>query len=315
MAVAIAGLFGLNWWTDPFGRRPSPALDAAKIATAKWMSHHDWLAAQFERNPVPNVVLGDSRGATLPAQELTKQVGEPVFNFSYGGGTFPEILRTFWFAAEHIPLKRVWIVLGFHLMDGTSRMDRASTAFDLLQDPMRYYLHPFTTKASLTVLQHAWFGGDSKKDQPPMDKEAFWQFQLDVSARNAYARYAWPDQDMAELRRIAQHCRTHGIDLQLVLAPTHVELQRRVDDFGLRAPFERSKRELADIAPLWDYDYESELTRDKSAFTDPYHFGGEAAKKIIAEITGGPAFVARKTGQRPILAPASGKPPRSADAP
>ena len=93
---------------------------------------------------------------------------------------------------------------------------------------------------------------------------------------------------------MAERCRREGIRLTFVIFPTHTALQDRIDDFGLRADEERFRKELTAIAPVLDYDFPSQLTRDRANFEDPFHFRDEVARRIIEDLwRGGDARFAR----------------------
>ena len=67
----------------------------------------------FEREPKPNILLGSSQTGLL-TQELIKEASDKAFiNMSYGGGTLPELISTFWELEKHSDLKEVYIGISF----------------------------------------------------------------------------------------------------------------------------------------------------------------------------------------------------------
>ena len=54
--------------------------------------------------------------------------------------------------------------------------------------------------------------------------------------------------------------------------------------FGYADLNHRFRLRLAELAPVFDFDFDSPLTRDLSRFTDAYHFKSKSAHAIVGEI-------------------------------
>jgi hypothetical protein len=283
LAGLIGGLAGFNYAVDPFGANNAVDLGWEKRAVSRKLSYWNWEAAEYAADPAPAVLLGDSRMAKIPAERVSERLGIPAYNFAYGGGTMADMLTTFWFAREQGALSHVIMGFNFNLLNDLNAYDRAKQAQDLLDDPLRYYFSPFITQASARVVGYNLGLTGATSEAPPMDPEKFWKYQLNVSARNHYRSYAYPETLLSRLEAIAAACEEDGVALTLVYFPTHTDLQDVVSEYGLTEPHARSKAAVAELA-----------ARHGAAFYDPYHFNEEVAEKLVDEFTGGEPWMARR---------------------
>lgn len=302
LAGLVAGIAGFNYVIDPFGANNAVELGFDKRAVSRKLSYWNWEAAEYAAAPAPGVLLGDSRMAKIPEDRVSEAFGLPFYNFAYGGGTMADMLSTYWFAADHAEeiggLQHVVMGLNFNLLNDLNAYDRARQAQDLLDDPLRYYYSPFVTQASARVLLYNLGLAGATSEAPPMDPEKFWTYQLEVSARNHYQRYEYPEGLLSRLEAVAADAEQRGVALTLVYFPTHTDLQDVVAEYGLSEHHRRSKQAVYELArrhgaAFYDYDYASELTRDRASFSDPYHFTAEVAERLVDEFAGGERWMAR----------------------
>jgi len=294
---SIAGILGLvfafNYVVDPFNLNGRFDLGLPKTTTSQVIDWRLYKSIEFARHPEPTIVLGDSRCVAWNVEWFAEE-GEPhVYNFSFGGGSLQEAIDAFWFADSRVPLERVYLCIPFSLYSAESVASLMQQARELADDPVRYYLSPLVTKASYENLYAKRTGEKLRPGNPTTDRAAFWEFQLEKTAPKQFAGWAPPDDLWPELERVAQHCRERGIDLRIVIPPTHVKLQARVADFGHAREFAAYRCELARLAPVLDFDWPNELTRDDAAFVDPYHMEPEAARRIVRGVVAGSSPDAR----------------------
>src|SRR5262249_14408712 len=161
---------------------------------------------------------------------------------------------TFWYADSVTALRHVVMGVNFNVYNGLVRHDRTQDYRDLEANPLLYFVNWGVLRAAALNLWSAGRGGAGNIEAPPMSRERFWRYQLEVTARQSYARYRYPEEERRDLEAIARRCRARGIRLEFVVFPTHRDLQARVRDFGLEGEEARFKRDLAGIAPTRDYD-------------------------------------------------------------
>lgn len=244
-----------------------------------------WKMPEYRRNPEPNILLGDSRMGALRAEFIEKISGEKYYNFSYGGATLQEIIRTFWFADAITPLRKVYLGVNFNLYNALERGDRTKDYRNLVENPFLYFVNPTVLKATWYDIKAA-SGANVAIGVPNMGRDAFWKHQLEITARRMYRRHEYPLEYRKELERIAEHCRTNGIQLVFIVFPTHTDLQARVKDFGLEGQRERFRRDLEAIAPTYDFDLSNEFTANFENFKDPFHFKENVMELLVRDVWG-----------------------------
>jgi hypothetical protein len=245
-----------------------------------------WKMSEFSRNPSPNILLGDSRMGSIRSELVEEITGRKYYNFSYGGGTLPEIINTFWYADSQATLQNVYIGINFNLYNALESRDRTEDYRNIVRNPLLYFVNPTVIKATFFDLQAA-CGRRIEVGAPPMDHDRFWQYQLDVIASGMYRNYKYPSSWKQELDRIASHCRAKGINLVFVMFPTHIDLQQQITNFRLNAQRDQFARDLTALAPTIDFDLPSAVTSDPKNFKDPFHFTEQIMELLVQDIWGG----------------------------
>jgi hypothetical protein len=262
--------------------------DSLKDQTAGKLNYRLWKMLRYRRAPRADILLGDSRMLSVTPAAIREVCGMDYYNFAYGAGSVPEMISTFWFADSTIRLNSVVMGINFNMYNGISNDDRTADYRDLERNPGLYFVNHTVLRAAVTCIRAMASGAVPAIEQPPMDHEQFWRFQLQVTARSAFRRYRYPAEFRSELQRVAEHCRRRGIRLVFVVFPTHADLRARVADFGLLAAQERFRRDLREIAPVYDFDRRTDFTQDRADFSDPFHFREPVMRRIVAEVWGPP---------------------------
>ena len=266
-------LIGVVMFADPFNyyRAESFIPQQVKLNTSYKFHYPLWKCIEYERHPVPNILLGDSRTDALGTEAVEQYTGEKWYNFAYGGATVPEITSTFWYAAEHADLKKVYIGLNFNQMNGYKRMNRVSEARDIMKQPLLYPFNKTVVKAFFYNVYYGVTGGDPAIGVPEMAPDSFWNFQLKASAENYYSAFRYGTEFMNDLREIAKHCNAKGIELVIFIPPTHTDLQMRIADFGLTEENAKWIAELQTFATVINLDVPNDFTSNRDNFKDPFH--------------------------------------------
>jgi hypothetical protein len=280
---SVSTVTGTNYIVDPyhFNNMTGFNLDD-DIALRR--NYRLYKMTQFLSHPKPRILLGDSRGDSLSEHLFSQEGLSDIYNFSYGGGTFTDILDTFWFAERHAPLKTVVIELPFNIYSATSISTFTSEAEDAIRQPILYYMNPSVFKTSALQLYSRFTGVPLQIEKPLQSKDNFWSFQLKETTRGFYGNWVYPQRSIEKLRLLALYCQSKGIRLIFVIPPTHVDLQQQVQVYGLDEQYANYKRDLEKLGQVLDYDYKSELTTEKANFRDPYHFTAKVAKIMVQNI-------------------------------
>jgi hypothetical protein len=284
LVAVLLAIGSLNYVVDPFGMNQRFDLGLHRDRVARILNYRLYKTIEFRRRPRPVIVLGDSRCDLLRPEYFERAGFDGVYNMSFGGGTLPEAIDAFWFATAQTPLRSVIFCVPFSIYNGRERDDRVPEALALTNHATSYYLSPFVLKASFALLYERVTGRMLQSERPDMPREAFWQHQLGPDVAGQLASWRRPEQFDRQLAEIAGYCHEHGITLTFLIPPNHVDLQAKVDEYGLRPEYERMKRHLAQLAPVIDFDRPSELTRRASNYNDPFHLTPEAAEVLVREL-------------------------------
>lgn len=95
---------------------------------------------RYRADPRPVLILGDSRSRAL-REKLFHELGRrEVFNFAYGGGTVPELVDAYWFAAAQGELDAIVIGAPLRMFDRRYKAGKNQTpeALAILDRPTAY---------------------------------------------------------------------------------------------------------------------------------------------------------------------------------
>lgn len=234
---------------------------------------HDTLrkAIDFEHDPVPNLLLGDSLMNSLRPEMVEPVAKERYFNFSFGGGTIPEVVDAFWFAAEREKLKRVYIGVGFINFSTSQNMNRFPEAVAMLNSPLLYLTNRIVVKSAVFSVWAQLTGEDPRIGRVKGPKEAFWKRQIGESTTAIYRRFQYQPEFVDRLREVSKYCAANGVEVTFVILPTHTDLQEKLEQFELEATYARFKADMKSLGNVIDFNFPNAFTRSVDNFKDPYH--------------------------------------------
>ncbi len=277
LAVDPYNLFGISGLVD----------DRYKEDISFKLNYAMWEMLQYRHDPVPNLLLGDSRMMNLPTETIDEVSGVPWANLAYGGGSLREAIDTFHFAAEQTELERVVLGVNFNLYNAADAKDRVAEVTAALDNPLLYFANRNVMTATSKLIPAALTGAEAAIGKPAMSKDEFWEVQLGPTTRTFYGNYRYPTAYAEGLAGIVEHCAEHGIELSFVIFPGHTDLQDQVAAYELGAEYERFVGELAALGTTYHFDFASPLTEDMDNYKDPYHLTDEAEHAVIDVVWGG----------------------------
>ena len=284
LPFALLALFIV--WTDPFcllGTSFIPLEVKAKSA----FPLNTCLAKmiQFKQHPQPNILLGDSRMGSLSTAEIQRVSGIDYINMSYGGASMNEIVDTFWTANKAVPLRNVYMGIGFNLYNDYLYTNRTEAAMAIIDFPPLYFTNRTVVKGAWFTARMQYLGTDPGLTQPTVTREQQWAGELTAHSRWS-ARYIKPVRYHARLEEISTYCREKNINLRFIIFPGHSDLQAIPHRYHRDAEYAQFKQDLAHFGPVFDYDLPNETTANAANYSDPVHFHQEVANRIIAQVFG-----------------------------
>ena len=136
LALPLLLVFGLVAWVDPYGLfgNGGPVPEALKKKNLYYsgrtmpFSNMMWKLIEFNRSPVPDILLGDSRLSYFDLDALQKATGHTYYNFGIPGGNYSTIKDLFAYADSLVPLRNVSVQVSFRGLN-------QGNDFDLYQEP------------------------------------------------------------------------------------------------------------------------------------------------------------------------------------
>jgi hypothetical protein len=268
--------------------------DKLKAQSAQPLHNPLWKLGQFERAPIPRLILGDSSMASINTDDIRAATGDEYFNFAYGGGTLAESIDTYWAAAAKLHLDAVYIGIGLINFNEYQNLDRVPEARAIAASPLRYLTNRVVLEAAFLTAYSALGGAVIDLGVPVMSRDAFWRFQIDESLPQLLREYRFPAASAARLREVAMDCRRNGTRLVIVIPPTEVELQAKVAALGRATDEARFKAFVATLAPVFDLNYPNAFTSDRRNFSDPFHTMTD--RVVVEEVWGNRMTFSHRTG-------------------
>ena len=272
---------------DPYNmirKEDNKKLVDLKKAISNTLNYPLYKMISYRNSPSSIIVLGDSRASKFTPELFKEIFAEDVFNLSYGGGTLPEIAETFFHIVESHKIAKVYICLNYNLYNKNNMRNRVPEVISITSSIGSYFGNKYTFKSTVLLMQSLVLGRKPAIETPPYSKEEFWDYQLATSATSFYKDYTYPDNYFKDLKSLSAYCKTKEIELVFIIPPTHVDLQRRIGDYGLYGEEARFKADISSLAKVYDFDYENSFTKKKGNFLDPYHFKDELSSQIMIDI-------------------------------
>lgn len=255
-----------------------------KEAISKKINYALWKVIEFGQKPPKNIILGDSRTNLLDINEVQKITNKEYYNLSYGGGTLNEICTTFWYATQKTQLENVYIGISFNIYNKSKSYDRVSSALAIINNPILYLVNRDVLYATYLLIKTKFQDKIINIEKPPMTRDKFWQYQLDVSARKELLNYSYPETMKNELFKIVNHCKRNNIKLYFIIMPSHQDLHEKIKSYMLEKEYKQFKHDLSQMGPVYDFDTINQYNTDRNNFRDPYHITKEYGRIIVDQI-------------------------------
>jgi len=251
---------------------------------------HLFKLIDFENNPRRNITLGDSRTDRL----YYSMNYEKWANLAYGGGSIKEMVETFWWVVKEHELDTVLIGLNLNLYNKYNKRFWVEETIETKKNFFSYAFNKCTFRSTFLICKSLVSKKEIVVNEPPLNKEEFWEFQLTQTPKKFFEKYSFPDNYHQDLIDISTYCQQNKIKLIFWIPPSFIDFQNTISAYNLEDFNEQFKSDLMAIGELYDYEYENKLTIDKDNFSDPLHFNYEIGRYIRDEITGKNPYLGRR---------------------
>lgn len=231
-----------------------------------------WKTVSFRRNPVANVIIGDSQGKDIDVDLIREITGETYFNFCFPGASFNTIFETFWFTTRYTKLEKVYFQVAFMNYNAEREYDLFHFAQDYFDKPYYY----FTTKEIFfdALANVAWattrdprIVSRSYEFLPPDRMEELARFRLDLF----FSEYKYPETYISEFMKIKRYCEENNIEMSFIIFPVYEGVDRHLGKTGLTDEMLRFKSDIKGLGKTIDLDQWPEFKSNRGNFIDYFH--------------------------------------------
>lgn len=290
--LLILGAIGLfNVIVDPYGVFNSPLIQGFNQSKPwKVVQVRLFKAVNVTRIKPETVLLGASRTYVgLNPKHPSLNSNQPVYNLGLNSANMYEIKRYFQHALFNQPdLKLVVLEIDYFsfYLNGKNtpdfledRLERNSIS---LPDLFNSTLSMDALINSISTILHNY--RDSQKflfvngmvdvavPNQPIANSTFTQFlrPFNFSISSSYLK---------DLEYVVKTCRDRGIELKIFISPIHVLFSEYIRETGYWPIYEKWKREVVKISPVWDFSGYNSITTEKYSdrvimknYTDVSHY-------------------------------------------
>jgi hypothetical protein len=265
-----------------------------KDKTALGLNDLLYKAIACYHHPSEYILSGDSRVGDLPINEIENISGIKYILLNSDGAKLNEIFDLIYFANGQKKLKHIVVGINFNLFNEFGYADRVTNVKEILKNPLLYIFNKNVAQACYYTLRAAIIGANVTS-VPPMSKEEFWKWNLDVRAVYWYGKYKFPQQLYNDLLKLDSFTKANNIKLTFIIVPQQIEFHDRLVHYGLSANEMIFKEIMSKLnATVIDYDYENSIAMDKNNYSDPVHYNREVGKLIVHEVWSDSLIIGRK---------------------
>lgn len=233
-------------------------------------------------NDCSNIILGNSRLATLNTNDLNKAgiVKEYWNNLALNGASITEQCAVFWYTVKHKDVKKVCFPISFWDMNSVSEdANRFSLIMDLATDSKEYIFSSSTHRETLKNIFNNLF---LNKNQILVTNVNYKEEQI-IPIYQDYVNRIWnpimPQYKMSmkiitEIIKVIEYCKEHNIELTVFALPMHNVIYDTIADNGLKELSSFYKKFLSLYTIVYDMEYVECNWTDSLEYTDGCHIGG-----------------------------------------
>lgn len=231
-----------------------------------------WKTIRFKRNPTKIVIIGDSQGKDIRPELIKKLTGVEICNLCFPGASFQTMFETFWYAAAHSKLEKVYFQVAFMNYNAARDYDLFHFAMDYQNRPYEYFtskeifFDSFANLAYAITRNPALLEG-SYEFLPPDEMEKLAQFRLNLF----FKKYVYPAKYKAEFLKIKEYCEAEGIELNFIFFPVYKGVDDHLEKVNLTAMKARFKQDIKSYGKSYDLDQLSEIKQNRDNFIDYFH--------------------------------------------
>ena len=273
--------FSIVAWIDPFNFFNNKSKEEIQAREDKIRPLNSMLfnMIQYKHNPTEVIFIGDSRTRIVSDSLYHSLTNLSTFNLYSNRAKLNEMIDLFWYAESFQKLKKVYIGVNFNLFNTYAFGARSKSNSEICNSSLKYITNRAVGEATGIMLNLVSLAPEKKPNQIE-----FWKYNIEEKSADFYSKYGFPSEAVSQLSEIAQHCKTHNIDLTFVVLPHAEPMRKKVLYYNLTNQEAVFKSTICEIATTIDYDFENAVTCDTTNFGDPIHFKKHIGELIAKEL-------------------------------
>jgi hypothetical protein len=244
-----------------------------------------WKVLKFRRKPCPNLIIGDSDGFHIHEQLVSKLTGEEYFNFSISGANIETQIKIFWFAAERIKLRKVFLQLTFELCNQNISYNLFHFAQDYIDKPYLYFANKEIFLDSFRNLISEISNNSDWVDHTYVigSREEMIK-SITGNAERFLKNYAYPEKFLSELKQISDYCVNHNVELRFIIFPSSNLVNEQFIKYNMLQMREQFYDEISSLAATYNFLSAYRNFSDINNFQDFAHTTQHVTDSMTVEI-------------------------------
>jgi hypothetical protein len=297
-------LFGLPLvlWTlfviliDPFNYFDFSSIISNEIKEQNALTVNSlmYYAFDFHNDPCENILIGDSRINNIPLDEIDSISGLKYKKLRIDAANLNEIIDLFYLAKRQRKLNHVVLGINFNLFNEFDHTSRVGNIESMINNPLKYIFNRNVAQACFYVIRGA-ITGKNIQYKPSMTRDEYWNYYIETKGRHWYAKYKYSENLNNRLVSLDSSAIKDHIKLTLIILPLSREFHERLVEFGLSKVEDDFLYKMGKLqASIINYDFENDITKNKSNFMDPVHFNKDIGHILVNEIWQNNLFIGRR---------------------
>ncbi|MCD4730321.1 MAG: hypothetical protein K8R74_06965 [Bacteroidales bacterium] len=231
-----------------------------------------WKTIQYKREPLKNILIGDSQGAEFKVSLINNISGDKYYNFCVDGASYETMFNFFWRAAEITNLERVYFQVGFMNYNSTRSYDLFHLVQDIINKPFSY----FTSKDILIDSYYNFMYAITKNDNL-INKSYRFSDENELDNRSSkllnlfFRDYIYPKEYLLELQKIKSYCIENNIEIKFIILPNYMEVHNYLKRNNLLQMESKFKDDIKSIGFTYDFDNMTTINSKRGNFLDYFH--------------------------------------------
>jgi hypothetical protein len=241
-----------------------------------------WKTIEFERNPVPNILIGNSRTALATDSCLEAKLGGEATNLAFPGANLRTIIDMFWMAANSTELDNVILQVDFNIYNALRNPDLYESTRQIITKRFQYFFDWNILKDALSVCYYSFSKNEGHVLRSYKDRTDNWALTTSF-LKNKFSLYTYPEELHKKLFEISEYCKSENINLIFLIAPNYQEVFTYVISSNLEDENNRFKDDLTKLGTTIDLDNEQPISLKRDNYFDHFHLKSQFVDSIISE--------------------------------